>query len=99
MGNGRVLEPHARGGMRVFDVVADEAGGDWPIAAHVTHTSYKDMIALAKHAEEIGFDLLICAAPYFVTKTEDQVVEWMELLADNTNLAIMYYNSRSSVSL
>ena len=79
--------------MRVFDVVADEAGGDWPIAAHVTHTSYKDMLALAKHAEETGFDLLICAAPYFVTKTEDQVVEWMKLLADNTGLAIMYYNS------
>jgi dihydrodipicolinate synthase/N-acetylneuraminate lyase len=27
------------------------------------------------------------------TKTEDQVIEYVRLLADNTNLAIMFYNS------
>ena len=79
--------------MRVFDVVADEAGGDWPIGAHVTHTSYKEMLALADHAEQAGFDLLIAAAPYMVTKTEQQVEDYIRLLADNTPLAIMFYNS------
>ena len=79
--------------LRVFETVADEAGGEWPIAAHVTHTSYKDMISLASHAEETGFDLLIVAPPYIVTKTEGQVVDWIRLLADETNLAIMFYNS------
>ena len=79
--------------LRVFETVADEAGGEWPIAAHVTHTSYKDMITLAEHAEETGFDLLIVAPPYMVTKTEDQVVDWVGLLANETNLAIMFYNS------
>ena len=34
--------------LRVFDVVSDEAAGQWPIAAQVTHTSYKEAIALAK---------------------------------------------------
>ncbi len=77
----------------VYDVVAEEAAGEWPIGAHVSHTSAKSMLDLARHAEGVGFDLLIVAAPYFVTNTEDQVVEWVELLADNTNLAIMYYNS------
>jgi 4-hydroxy-tetrahydrodipicolinate synthase len=79
--------------IRVYDTVSDEANGEWHIAAHVTHTSYKDMLALAKHAESIGFDLLIVAAPYIVTKTEQQVIDWVKLLADNTNLAIMFYNS------
>jgi 4-hydroxy-tetrahydrodipicolinate synthase len=79
--------------LRVFSVTADEAGGEWPIAAHVTHTSYKDMLALAHHAEGSGFDILIVAAPYMVTKTEAQVIDWVKLLAGNTNLAIMYYNS------
>ena len=79
--------------MRVFDVVADEAGGDWPIGAHVTHTAYKEMLALADHAEQAGFDLLIAAAPYMVTKTEQQVEDYIRLLADNTPLAIMFYNS------
>ena len=79
--------------MRVYDIVSEEANGEWPIGAHVTHTSYKEMIALADHAEEVGFDLLIAAASYFVTKTEQQVIDYIKLLADSTSLAIMFYNS------
>jgi uncharacterized protein (UPF0264 family)/dihydrodipicolinate synthase/N-acetylneuraminate lyase len=78
---------------RVMDIVADESNGQWPIGAHVTHTSAEDMLALAKHAEAVGFDLLMVAPPYMVTKTEDQVVNYVKLLAENTPLAIMFYNS------
>ena len=53
--------------LRVYDVVSEEAGGEWPIGAHVTHTSVPEMLSLAMHAELVGFDLLIVAAPYFVT--------------------------------
>jgi len=79
--------------LRVMDVVADEAGGKWPVGAHVTHTSAEEMIALAKHAEGAGFDLLIVAPSYMVTKTEEQVIQYVKLLADNTETAIMFYNS------
>ena len=79
--------------LRVYDVVSEEAGGEWPIGAHVTHTSLPEMLSLAMHAESVGFDLLIVAAPYFVTKTEDQVVEFTRHLAEATSLAIMFYNS------
>jgi len=58
-------------------VVADEAGGKWPVGAHVTHTSAEEMIALAKHAEGAGFDLLIVAPSYMVTKTEEQVIQYV----------------------
>ena len=78
---------------RVYDLVAHEANGEWPIGAHVTHTSRKDMLHLADHAHQAGFDLLIVAAPYIVTKTEQQVVDWVRTLADATPLAIMFYNS------
>ena len=77
----------------IYDVVAEEAGGDWPIAAHVTHTSAPEMLALAAHAEGVGFDLLVVAAPYFVTRTEQQVIDFVRLLAESSNLAIMFYNS------
>ena len=79
--------------LRVYDIVADEAGGEWPIGAHVTHTSAREMLTLADHAEAVGFDLLIVAPPYMVTKTEGQVVDYVRLLADSTSLAIMFYNS------
>jgi len=79
--------------LRIYDVVADEARGEWLIAAHVSHTSAREMLALARHAEAVGFDLLIVAAPYIVTKTEEQVIDFVRLLAENTGLAIMFYNS------
>ena len=78
---------------RVMDVVADEAAGRWGIAAHVTHTSVKDMLALADRAEADGFDLLVVAPPYMVAKTEEVVYDYVRALADHTNLAIMFYNS------
>ncbi len=78
---------------RVMETVADESQGKWDIGAHVTHTSAEDMLALAKRAEEVGFDLLMVAPPYMVAKTEQQVQDYVQLLADNTNLAIMFYNS------
>ena len=69
------------------------SGRSWPIGAHVTHTSALEMLSLAAHAERLGYDLLIVAPPYMVTKVEDQVVEYVRLLAEHTNLAIMFYNS------
>jgi 4-hydroxy-tetrahydrodipicolinate synthase len=79
--------------MRVYDIVGDESDGEWPIGAHVTHTSAREMLALADHAESAGFDLLMVAPTYMVTKTEQQVVDWVRMLADHTPLAIMFYNS------
>ncbi|MSQ07223.1 MAG: hypothetical protein EXR54_06515 [Dehalococcoidia bacterium] len=79
--------------IQIMDIVADEARGQWPIGAHVTHTSLPEMLALARHAEDAGFDLLIVAPPYIAAKTDDQVIEWVRLLADHTSLGIMFYNS------
>ena len=77
----------------VMDTVADEAAGRWLIGAHVTDTSLQESIALAHHAQQQGFDLLIIAPSYMVTKTEDQVVEFVRQVAETTDLAMMFYNS------
>ncbi len=79
--------------IRVYEIASDEAAGEWPIAAHISHTSQKEMETLATQAEDLGFDVLIIAAPYFVTNQEDQVIDWVKTLSDKTNLAVMYYNS------
>ncbi|MSQ10318.1 MAG: dihydrodipicolinate synthase family protein [Dehalococcoidia bacterium] len=79
--------------IRLMEIVADESRAKWHIAAQVTHTSYKEAIALAHQAEALGYDLLILAAPYMVTKTEKAVIEFTKLVAEQTNLGIMFYNS------
>lgn len=79
--------------VRIYDIVAGEAGGQWLVAAHVSHTSAREMLSLADHAESAGVDLLIVTPPAIACKTEAQVVEYVRLLADHTNLAIMFYNT------
>ena len=79
--------------IRIMDIVSEEANGKWPVGAHVTHTSSRETLALAKHAEDVGFDLLVVAAPYMEAKTESQVIEYVKSVSDNTNLGIMFYNS------
>lgn len=79
--------------VRVMETVADEARGKLLTGAHVTHTSAQDMLALAGHAEDSGIDLLMIAPPYMVTKTEEQVYQYVKLLAEHTPMAIMFYNS------
>lgn len=78
---------------RLLEIVADESRANWIIAAQVTHTSYKEAISLAHQAESLGYDLLILAAPYMVTKTERAVIEFTKVVAEQTNLGIMFYNS------
>jgi len=78
---------------RLFEIVADESRDKWQIAAQVTHTSYKEAISLAHLAASLGYDLLILAAPYMVTKTEKAVIEFTKTVAAQTNLGIMFYNS------
>tara|TARA_Y100000588_G_scaffold378810_1_gene459907 strand:+ start:646 stop:1635 length:990 start_codon:yes stop_codon:yes gene_type:complete len=79
--------------IKVYEIVADEAAGKWPIGAHITDTSLKNSTYFAKHAESLGFSILIIAAPYFVTKTEQQVINYVKAIADQSSLAIMFYNS------
>ena len=79
--------------VRIMDILAEEANGQWLTGAHVTHTSAPEMLSLAGHAEDAGIDVLIVAPPFIVTKTEEQVIDYVRLLADNTSLAIMFYNS------
>ncbi len=78
---------------RLLEIVADEGRDQWLIGAQVSHTSYKEAIALSHHAEALGYDLLIFAAPHMVTKTEQAVIEFTRVVAAATNLGIMFYNS------
>ncbi len=78
---------------QVMSTVAEEAEGQWLTAAHITSTVAEESVLLARHAEAAGFDLLVIAAPYINTKTEQQVIEYVRYVADRTSLGILFYNS------
>jgi len=62
-------------------------------AFQVTDTCLKDVVAMAHRAEELGYDFVILAAPFIVTKTEDQVVDWVTRVSQKVDIGIAFYNS------
>ena len=76
----------------LMSIVKDQAK-DWPVAAHISHTSLSDIIQLIDHAKYLNYELLIIGAPYFATRKPAQVIEFVKHISQYTDLAIMYYNS------
>ena len=78
---------------RLMELAPRLVNGRALTAFQVTDTCLKDVIAMAHRAEELGFDLIILAAPYMVTKTEDQVVDWVARVAEKVDIGVAFYNS------
>ncbi|MGP8159100.1 MAG: dihydrodipicolinate synthase family protein [Thermoplasmata archaeon] len=78
---------------RLMELAPRLVHGRARVAFQVTDTCLKDVVAMARRAEELGFDFVILAAPYMVTKTEEQVVDWVAQVAEKVNIGIAFYNS------
>jgi Dihydrodipicolinate synthase/N-acetylneuraminate lyase len=48
---------------------------------------------MCKRLEELEYDLAIIAPPYIMTKTEEQVINWVAKVAENTQIGLAFYNS------
>ncbi len=78
---------------RLMELAPRIVRGRAPIAFQVTDTCLKDVVSMADRAEELGFDFVILAAPYMVTKTEEQVVDWVGRVAEKVDIGLAFYNS------
>ena len=78
---------------RLLELVPQLVKGRALTAFQITHTSVKEVVALGRRAKELGIDLLILAAPYIVTKTEEQVLDFVSRVAREVDLGIAFYNS------
>jgi 4-hydroxy-tetrahydrodipicolinate synthase len=78
---------------RLMELVPALVKGRALTAFQVTDTCLRDVVGMARRAEELGFDLVILAAPYIVTKTEEQVLEWVRHVAKEVSVGIAFYNS------
>jgi 4-hydroxy-tetrahydrodipicolinate synthase len=79
--------------MRLMELVPRLVRGRALTAFQATDTCIKDVIAMSKKAEELGIDLVILAAPYIMTKTEEQVIDFISRIASEINMGIAFYNS------
>jgi 4-hydroxy-tetrahydrodipicolinate synthase len=78
---------------RLMELAPRLVGGRALVAFQVTDTSLKDVVAMAQRAQELGFDFVILGPPYLMTRTEEQVVDWVGRVAERVDIGLAYYNS------
>ena len=79
--------------MRLLEVVPGLVRGRALTAFQITDTSLKAVVGMGSRAAELGFDFVILAAPYMVTRTEEQVLDFVRRVAGEIGIGIAFYNS------
>ncbi len=78
---------------RVTDTIVDAVAGRAPVIASCSHTSLKDSIELARHAQSSGADLVMCWPPYFGPRSANGIYDYYRRLADASDIGICLYAS------
>ena len=91
MGEFWSLTPTER--LRLMEMVPGLVRGRALTAFQVTDTSLKQVVFLAQRAGELGYDFVILAAPYIMTKTEEQVLDFVRRISEQIDIGIAFYNS------
>jgi len=80
--------------LSVAGAVKEEAGGLVPIAMGAQTTSTRELVALAKAAENIGVDYMQVSCPFYFNHTEQDFFEFVKAAAEAApNTGIIIYNT------
>jgi 4-hydroxy-tetrahydrodipicolinate synthase len=78
--------------LRVAGIVLEEAAGRVPVYAGTGAVSTQETIQLTRAMEGIGVDAVSVITPYFLSFSQDELLQHYERLADSTSLPIILYN-------
>ncbi len=78
--------------VKLFKMIKEAVGDKIPIIPGVGATSTKETIALAKKAEELGFESVMVVSPYYTKPSQDQLYLHFKTVAESVNINIMVYN-------
>ncbi|NMG41696.1 hypothetical protein GRZ55_20870 [Chelativorans sp. ZYF759] len=77
----------------VTETILETVNGRVPVIVNISHTSYKDSIDLARHAQASGADLIMCWPPYYGPRSDDGVLDYYKKLADAVDIGIATYTT------
>lgn len=78
--------------IRIIELIVEEAKGRLPVYAGVGSISTEETVRLAKRAEVAGASALSIITPYFLSYTQDELIDHYEKIANATTLPIVLYN-------
>lgn len=78
--------------MRAHEVMLDAAAGRIPMIAGCHHQSVKQATALARHAQDIGYDYVIVLTPFFAARNDDAVFAYYEYICERVDIGVILFN-------
>lgn len=78
--------------MHAHEVMLDQARNRIPMIAGCHHQSVKQVVTLAKHAEEIGYDFVIILTPYVAARDDETVYQFYEYICSRVDIGIILFN-------
>lgn len=78
--------------VKLFKVIKDAVGNKIPLMAGVGCASTIETMALAKKAEEIGFEIMMVVSPYYTKPTQKELYNHFKKVAESVNIQMMLYN-------
>ena len=78
--------------VKLFKVIKDAVGNKIPLMAGVGCASTIETIALAKKAEELGFEIMMVVSPYYTKPTQKELYNHFKKVAESVNIPMMLYN-------
>ena len=78
--------------VKMFKVIKEAVGEKIPLMAGVGCASTIETMALAKKAEEIGFEIMMVVSPYYTKPTQKELYNHFKKVAESVNIQMMLYN-------
>lgn len=77
---------------RLVEYVCELAESRVPVLVGISDTSLSESLELARHAHAAGAAAVVTTPPYYLPISQDQVVAYIERLADASPLPVVLYN-------
>ena len=78
--------------VKLFQVIKEAVGNKITLIAGVGSPSTIETMALAKKAEEIGFEIMMVVSPYYTKPTQKELYNHFKKVAESVNIQMMLYN-------
>jgi 4-hydroxy-tetrahydrodipicolinate synthase len=76
----------------VVETVVDQAAHRVPVVAQTGATSITEAIALSRHAQSTGADVIMTVAPYYEALSVEETVSYLRTVAGSVDIPVMLYN-------
>ncbi|WP_225636592.1 4-hydroxy-tetrahydrodipicolinate synthase [Streptomyces solaniscabiei] len=76
----------------LVETVVDQAAGRVPVIAQTGAVATREAVALTRHAEQAGADVVMVVAPYYEALTIDETLRYLRTVADSVSIPVMLYN-------